>query len=85
MGIMDGALLRGATVMGEVPTARDVVPVPERNREETLQSFSLPTLHQASQVVLVVYNPCANAGDTRDTGFIPGSGRFPGGGHGDPF
>ena len=36
MGIMDGALLRGATVMGEVPTARDVVPVPERNREEIL-------------------------------------------------
>ena len=26
-----------------------------------------------------------NAGDARDTGSIPGSGRFPGGGHGNPF
>ena len=27
----------------------------------------------------------ANAGDVRDAGLIPGSGRLPGGGHGDPF
>ena len=26
----------------------------------------------------------ANAGDLRDTGLIPGLGRFPGGGHGSP-
>ena len=26
-----------------------------------------------------------NAGDVRDVGSIPGSGRFPGGGHGNPF
>ena len=26
-----------------------------------------------------------NAEDTRDTGLIPGSGRFPGGGNGNPF
>ena len=38
----------------------------------------------ASQVVLVVENPSANAGDLRETGFIPGLGRSPGGGHGDP-
>ena len=37
---------------------------------------------RASHVVLVVKNPPANAGDTRDLGLIPGSGRFPGGGHG---
>ena len=30
-------------------------------------------------------NPPANAGDTRDTGSIPGSGRSPGGGHGNPL
>ena len=36
---------------------------------------------EASQVVLVVKNPTANAGDTRDSGSIPGSGRSPGGGH----
>ena len=27
----------------------------------------------------------ANTGDTRDTGSIPGSGRFPGGGNGNPL
>ena len=27
----------------------------------------------------------ANAGDIRDMGSVPGSGRFPGGGHGNPF
>ena len=32
----------------------------------------------------VVKNPPANAGDTRDSASIPGSGRFPGGGHGNP-
>ena len=32
----------------------------------------------ASQVVLVVKNPPANAGDTRDVGSIPGSGGFSG-------
>ena len=37
---------------------------------------------QASQVVLVVKNPPANAGDVRDVGSIPGSGRSPGKGHG---
>jgi len=33
-------------------------------------------------VALVVKNPPANAGDARDVGSIPGSGRSPGGGHG---
>ena len=36
----------------------------------------------ASQVVLVVKNPPLDAGDIRDAGLIPGSGRSPGGGHG---
>ena len=40
---------------------------------------------QASQVVLVVKNMPANAGDTRDMGLIPGLGRSPGGGHGNPL
>ena len=39
----------------------------------------------ASQVVLVVKNPPANAGDIRDAGLIPGSGRSPGGGRGSPL
>ena len=33
----------------------------------------------------VVKNLPANAGDSRDTGLIPGSGRSPGGGHGNPL
>ena len=37
--------------------------------------------YRASQVVLVIKNPPANAGDIRDVGPIPGSGRSPGGGH----
>ena len=40
---------------------------------------------RASQVVLVVKNPLANAGDIRDAGSIPGSGRSPGGEHGSPL
>ena len=36
----------------------------------------------AFQVALVVKNPLANAGDIRDMGSIPGSGRCPEGGHG---
>ena len=38
-----------------------------------------------SQVVLVVKNPPANAGDIRDVGWIPRSGRSLGGGHSNPF
>ena len=37
----------------------------------------------ASQVVLVVKNPPVNAGDARDEGSIPRSGRSLGGGNGD--
>ena len=43
------------------------------------------TSHGASQVVLVVKNPPANAEDVRDAGSIPGSRRSPGGGQGNPF
>ena len=39
----------------------------------------------ASQVVLVVKNPPANAGDICDAGLIPGWGISPGGGHGNPL
>ena len=39
----------------------------------------------ASQVALVVKDLPANAGDIRDAGSIPGSGRSPRGGHGNLF
>ena len=37
---------------------------------------------RAFQVIVVVKNPPANAGDTGDAGLIPRLGRSPGGGHG---
>ena len=46
----------------------------------SLQSILL-LITGASQVALVIKNLPANAGDIRDAGLIPGSGRFPGGGH----
>ena len=39
----------------------------------------------AYQLALVVKNPPANAGDIRGMGSIPGSGRSPRGGHGNPI
>ena len=36
-------------------------------------------------MALMVKNPPAKAGDMRDTGSISGSGRSPGGGHGNPL
>ena len=39
----------------------------------------------ASQVAPVVKNPPASGGDLRDTGSIPGSGRSPGEGNGNPL
>ena len=40
---------------------------------------------RASQVSLVVKNPPASAGDVRDVGSVPGSGRSPGGGNSSPL
>ena len=40
---------------------------------------------RASQGALVVKNLAGNAGDTRDEASIPGLGRSPGGGHGNPL
>ena len=41
--------------------------------------------HGASQMALVVKNLPANAGDIRDLGSIPESGRSPGEGNGNPL
>ena len=41
--------------------------------------------HLKCQVVLMVKNSPASAEDVRDTSLIPGSGRAPGGGHGNPL
>ena len=42
-------------------------------------------IYWASQVAVVVKNPPPKAGDVRDMGLIPGSGRSPGGRHGNPL
>ena len=46
--------------------------------------FRLPSLWTA-QVALAVKNLSANAGEARDMGSSPGSGRSPGGGNGNPL
>ena len=40
---------------------------------------------KASHMALVITNSPANAGDIRDAGSVPGLGRSPGGGHGNPL
>ena len=52
-----------------------------------LQCTLVASLHSigASQVVLMVKNLPADAGDIRDVGSIPGLGRYPGEGHGIPL
>ena len=53
------------------------------------KAFSLLALSMvlagSSQVALVMKNPPVNAEVLRDAGLIPGSGRFPGGRHGNPL
>ena len=55
--------------------------------EKTLDQFLTEKTHVfgASQVVLLVNDLPAKAGDVRDLGSIPGSRRFPGGGHSKPL
>ena len=48
-------------------------------------SINSPCIPKHSQVVLVVKNLSGNAGDIRDASLIPGSGRSPGGEHGNPL
>ena len=56
------------------------------NKHQKVLSKELYQLYyQASQMMLVVKNPPANAGDTRDKGSLSGLGRSPGGGHGNPL
>ena len=58
------------------------------SRTEVTYSYLFRNVEKAdiaSQVVLGVKNPPANAGDIRDIGSIPGSARSPGGGNGNPL
>ena len=62
----------------EDPLEKDVT------THSSILAWRIPWI-EASQVALVVKNPPANAGDIRDGGSVSGSGRFPGGGHGNPL
>ena len=65
-----------------------LVPVGQEDSHQALLStfvYKSSMYVRAFQAVLVVKNPPASAGDVRDVGSIPGSGRSPGGGHGNPF
>ena len=55
------------------------------NRKDPESCYDFLATLWASQVTLVIKDPPTNAGDIRDVGSIPGSGRFPGGGHGNPL
>ena len=63
----------------------------EYNVMQTLYTFCITTreylvsLEGSFPGGTEVKNPPANAGDTGDTGSIPGSGRSPGEGHGNPL
>ena len=66
-------------------TAAAVINDRTTGRFQRENAKSLPTFTKASLVVLVVNNLPASAGDIRDVGSIPRSGRSPGGGHGNPL
>ena len=59
-----------------------VFQLPGTAQFRALDAFLLPWV---SQVALVVKNLPANAEDIRDMGSVPGLGRSPGGGHGNPL
>ena len=57
----------------------------QRARHDWRDSAHTHLVKRASQLVLVVKNPPANAEDIRNMGSIPGLGRSPGGGRGNPL
>ena len=68
-----------------VPLTQQCLFYPEKGVERRKHKFSQrKRIPGASQVALVAKNLLANAGDIRDTSSIPGLGRSPGGGHGNP-
>ena len=53
--------------------------------KQVLDSDLICSIIGSFQAALVVKNLPANSGDIRDVGSIPGSGRSPGGTHGNPL
>ena len=71
------------TTTKKPPATKHVKPLSRLNNHSKGICHLSPQM-MASQVVLVVKNLLANAGNVRDTGSIPGSGRSHGGEHGSP-
>jgi len=63
----------------------EIVILSEVSQKEKIKYHVISLICGSSQMVLVVKNLTVNAGDIRDTGSVPGLGRFPGGGHTNPL
>ena len=63
----------------------EIVILSEVSQKKKIKYHVISLICESSQMVLVVKNLIVNAGDIRDTGSVPGSGRFPGGGHINPL
>ena len=63
----------------------EIVILSEVSQKEKIKYHVTSLICGSSQMVLVVKNLTVNAGDIRDTGSVPGLGRFPGGGHINPL
>ena len=59
--------------------------IPPQSVSRSQQKYLRKLLVQGSEVVRVLTSPSANVGVKRDAGWIPGSGRSHGGGHGNPL
>ena len=77
LGKIEGRRRRGQQRMRWLDSITDLIEF-----EQTPGDRGFPG---APQGVLVVKDPPANAGDIRDAGLIPGSGRFSGGGNSNPL
>ena len=71
--------------MSQKESNRNGTSVTTQREEARGFAYKHVKISQASQEVLMVKNPPANAGDIRDACSIPYSGRSPGGGHENPL
>ena len=70
----------------QASTVSEFCSIQAQNLEKMeMESGRAAQLLGASQVALVVKNLPAKAGDRRNAGLIPGSGRYPGERHGNPL
>ena len=63
----------------------ETVILSEVSKTEKIKYRVISLICGSSQRVLVLKNLLVKAGDIRETGSVPGSGRFPGGGHVNPL